>query len=90
MESRAHALAAGLFVVLLIALLSLTAAWLGGPHFRGLPYDLITERSVAGLTPGASVRLRGVEVGRVDGIGFDRKTDGTFACGFKSMRVSHS
>jgi phospholipid/cholesterol/gamma-HCH transport system substrate-binding protein len=71
MESRAHALAAGLFVVLLIALLSATAVWLGGPHFRGLPYDLITERSVAGLTPGASVRLRGVEVGRVDGIGFD-------------------
>jgi phospholipid/cholesterol/gamma-HCH transport system substrate-binding protein len=70
MESRAYALAAGLFVVLLVALLCAAAVWLGGQRFQGLPYDLITERSVAGLSPGAMVRLRGVEVGRVDSIGF--------------------
>lgn len=70
MESRAHALAAGLFVVVLLGLLAAAAVWLGGTHFNGLPYDLITERSVAGLSTGAIVRLRGVEVGRVAGIGF--------------------
>lgn len=70
MESRAHALAAGLFVIVLLGLLSAVAVWIGGPHFKGLPYDLITKRSVAGLSRGAVVRLRGVEVGRVDGIGF--------------------
>ncbi len=70
MESRAHALAAGLFVLVLLGLLSAAAVWLTGSHFNGLPYDLITEHSVAGLSPGAMVRLRGVAVGRVQGIGF--------------------
>ncbi len=73
MESRTYALAAGLFVVLLVALLSAAALWLGGPHLKGLPYDLITEQSVAGLARGTVVRLRGVEVGRVDSVGFDPK-----------------
>jgi phospholipid/cholesterol/gamma-HCH transport system substrate-binding protein len=70
MENRAHALAAGLFVIALLGLLSAAAVWLGGPHFNGVPYDLITRRSVAGLSTGAAVRLRGVEVGRVQSIGF--------------------
>ncbi len=70
MESRAHALAAGLFVVVLLGLLGAAAVWFGGPHVNGLPYDLITRRSVAGLSPGDIVRLRGVEVGRVAAIGF--------------------
>jgi phospholipid/cholesterol/gamma-HCH transport system substrate-binding protein len=71
MENRAYALAAGLFVVLLTVLLLAGAFWLGGQTTRGVPYDLITRRSVAGLSRGAPVRLRGVEVGQVQSIGFD-------------------
>jgi phospholipid/cholesterol/gamma-HCH transport system substrate-binding protein len=71
MENRAHALAAGVFVLVLCVLLSAAAFWLGGGTLRGLPYDLITETSVAGLNPGAIVRLRGVEVGQIESIGFD-------------------
>jgi phospholipid/cholesterol/gamma-HCH transport system substrate-binding protein len=71
MENRAYALAAGLFVLLLTALLIAGAFWLGGGTSRGVPYDLITRRSVAGLSPGAPVRLRGVDVGHVQSIGFD-------------------
>lgn len=71
MENRAYALAAGAFVVLLTLLLLAGAFWLGGGASRGVPYDLITRRSVAGLTRGAPVRLRGVEVGQVQSIGFD-------------------
>jgi phospholipid/cholesterol/gamma-HCH transport system substrate-binding protein len=72
MENRAYALATGAFVVLLSALLFAGAFWLGrGGTSAGAPYDLVTRRSVAGLSTGAPVRLRGVEVGAVQSIGFD-------------------
>jgi phospholipid/cholesterol/gamma-HCH transport system substrate-binding protein len=70
-ENRAYALAAGLFVVGLVALLITAALWLSGGPRGGAPYDLITPRSVAGLAPGAPVRLHGVEVGQVESIRFD-------------------
>ena len=73
MENRAFALATGIFVVLLTALLFAGAVWLSGGTSKGLPYDLLTEQSVAGLAPGAAVRLRGVEVGHVESVGFDPK-----------------
>lgn len=71
MENRAYALAAGAFIVVLTALLFAGAFWLGGGTSRGVPYDLISRRSVAGLSRGAPVRLRGVEVGHVQSIAFD-------------------
>lgn len=73
MENRAYALATGVFVLALGALLIATVLWLTHGTSDGVPYDLITRRSVAGLTPGAVVRLRGVEVGKVERIGFDPK-----------------
>ena len=71
MENRSYAIATGAFVLLLAAALIAAAVWLGGGMATGLPYDLITEASVAGLANGAPVRLRGVEVGEVRSIGFD-------------------
>ncbi|MBV8340906.1 MAG: MCE family protein [Gammaproteobacteria bacterium] len=71
MENRAHAIATGVFVVVFVTLLVASAIWLDGTRLRGAPYDLITEASVAGLSVGAPVRLRGVEVGAVQRIGFD-------------------
>ncbi len=71
MENRAHAIAAGVFVLVLALTLVGGAFWLGGASTRGVPYDLITQASVAGLSTGAPVRLRGVEVGQVQSIGFD-------------------
>lgn len=71
MENRSHAIAAGAFVLILAAALLAGALWLGGGTASGLPYDLITEASVAGLANSAPVRLRGVEVGEVRSIGFD-------------------
>jgi phospholipid/cholesterol/gamma-HCH transport system substrate-binding protein len=71
MENRAYAVATGAFVILLATLLAASAIWLSGTRMRGVPYDLITEASVAGLSTGAPIRLRGVEVGQVQEIGFD-------------------
>jgi phospholipid/cholesterol/gamma-HCH transport system substrate-binding protein len=72
MENRSYAVGAGLFVLLLIALLIGVILWFDQRgHLRGVPYDLISNSSVAGLTVGATVRLRGVEIGQVQSIGFD-------------------
>jgi phospholipid/cholesterol/gamma-HCH transport system substrate-binding protein len=71
MENRAHAIAAAVFVVVLLGLLLATVFWLSGGTIRGIPYDLVTESSVAGLSAGSPVRLRGVEVGQIESIGFD-------------------
>jgi phospholipid/cholesterol/gamma-HCH transport system substrate-binding protein len=71
MENRAHAVATGFFILILGAALLAGAYWLTGGTFKGVPYDVTTEQSVAGLSPGSSVRLRGVEIGEVEKIGFD-------------------
>ena len=71
MENRAHALAAGLFTVLLVAALIATAFWFKGDTTERTPYLLTTKGSVSGLSPQASVKLRGVEVGKVTDIRFD-------------------
>jgi phospholipid/cholesterol/gamma-HCH transport system substrate-binding protein len=72
MENRSYTVGAGLFVLFLIALLVGAILWYEERgHLRGVPYDLISSTSVAGLTIGATVRLRGVEIGQVQSIGFD-------------------
>ena len=73
MESRAHALMAGLFTVILLAAMIATALWFKGDSGERVPYVLVSESSVSGLNVQASVRLRGVEVGKVTDIRFDSK-----------------
>jgi phospholipid/cholesterol/gamma-HCH transport system substrate-binding protein len=71
MENRAYALAAGSFVVLVAALIIVVSMWLSGRTVEGVPYLVVSERSINGLLPGAVVRLRGVKVGKVASVGFD-------------------
>jgi phospholipid/cholesterol/gamma-HCH transport system substrate-binding protein len=72
MENRAYTMAAGVFVVLLLAMLIGAIAWFNDRgHIHGALYDLITHTSVAGLAVGANVTLRGVQIGQVQSIQFD-------------------
>ena len=72
MENRSYTVGAGLFVLFLMALLIGAILWYEERgHLHGVPYDLISSTSVTGLTIGATVRLRGVEIGQVRSIGFD-------------------
>lgn len=68
MENRAHALLAGMFVIVLGIALALVALWFSGQGARYKHYLLVSSASVSGLNPQASVRFRGVEVGKVESI----------------------
>lgn len=76
MENKAHALAAGIFVAAITALLLALAAWLTRDTGQRDIYEISTRETVTGLQPQAPVRYRGVDVGKVDTIGFDAKTPG--------------
>ncbi len=76
MENKAHALAAGAFVLVVAALLALLAVWLTRDNGERNLYELSTRETISGLQPQAQVRFRGVPVGKVEFIGFDHKTAG--------------
>ena len=76
MENRSHALAAGLFVVLLTVLVLGLASWLTRETGVRDIYEISTRETVTGLQEQAPVRFRGVDVGKVSEIGFDPKVQG--------------
>lgn len=71
MENRAYAFIAGLFAILLCAALVAGFWWLGGSHRDETEYRIVSAFPVVGLSPQASVRYRGVGVGRVRDIEID-------------------
>ena len=71
MENKAHALAAGLFTLLLGAAVVVAAMWFSGETYEKVYYVLESKSPVTGLYEQAYVRYRGVDVGRVSAIRFD-------------------
>lgn len=76
MENKAHALAAGIFVVAITALLLMMALWLTRDVTNTVSYEITSDNAVTGLQVQATVRYRGVNVGKVTAIGFDPTTRG--------------
>ena len=76
MENKAHALAAGLFAVLLGVAIVLAAMWFSGETYEKAYYVLESKYAVTGLNEQALVRYRGVNVGKVTRIQFDPKNTG--------------
>ena len=73
MENKAHALAAGAFVLLVSALLVAMAWWLSREGGVRVAYELSSRDSVSGLNLQAAVRFKGVQVGKVTAISFDHR-----------------
>ena len=76
MENKSHALAAGTFVMVLVALLVALAVWLTRDSQAQRMYELSSKEAVTGLQPEASVRFKGVNIGKVIAIGFDPQVAG--------------
>ena len=93
MENKSHALIAGMFTILLGIALALAAVWFNRDSKERVPFELVTRSSIAGLTPQSAVRYRGLEVGRVERIGFDPKVHGQILIGIaveKGTPLTHS
>ncbi len=76
MENKAHALAAGAFVMAVAALLVALAWWLSREGGVRQNYELSSSTAVTGLSLQAAVRFKGVPVGKVTSISFDTKMPG--------------
>ena len=77
MENRAHAIAAGLFTILLTAGVVFAAMWFSGETYEKAVYLLESRLPVTGLNVQSAVRFRGVDVGKVESIEFDANGDVT-------------
>lgn len=76
MENKSHALLAGLFTVALLVAAVFFALWFNRDRVDRVPYEMATALPVSGLNPQAAVRYRGLEVGKVDRIGFNPQRPG--------------
>ena len=76
MENKAHAMMAGIFVLVVTALLGVLAIWLMRDNTERHLYEMSTSETISGLQPQAVVRFRGVPIGKVEVIGFDAKVKG--------------
>ena len=76
MENKAHAMVAGIFVLVVTALLGVLAIWLMRDNTERHLYEMSTSETISGLQPQAAVRFRGVPIGKVEVIGFDTKVKG--------------
>ncbi|MCF8179206.1 MAG: MlaD family protein [Sulfuritalea sp.] len=68
MENKSHALAAGIFTILLGMASAVAIWWLGQSNQSTTTYMLETRRNVTGLNVQAQVRYRGIRAGKVDAI----------------------
>lgn len=71
MENKSHAMGAGAFVLVVAALLVALAAWLTRDTGEHRWFEISSRESVTGLQGQASVRYKGVTVGRVQSITLD-------------------
>jgi phospholipid/cholesterol/gamma-HCH transport system substrate-binding protein len=76
MENRSYALMTGFFTVALLVAAILVGLWLNRDRTEVHPYEIVTTQTIPGLNPQATVRYRGLEIGRVDDIIFDPRVTG--------------
>lgn len=76
MENRSHALWAGFFTISMLCATIFAGMWFNRDKTVRDNYQIVTTSAISGLNPQASVRYRGLAVGRVDNIEFDPDVPG--------------
>ncbi|MBY0572654.1 MAG: MlaD family protein [Undibacterium sp.] len=76
MESKSHAIIAGIFTLILLGLTTVFALWLGKDEIIRTSYTIATTLKVSGLNAQAAVRYKGIKVGKVTDIDFDPQKPG--------------
>jgi phospholipid/cholesterol/gamma-HCH transport system substrate-binding protein len=71
METRAHYVLIGAFVLSAVAAAFLFILWLSQTQREFDIYDIVFSEQVSGLTPGGAVQFNGIQVGEVDELSFD-------------------
>lgn len=72
MENRAHAIAAVAFLLVFALGAIVVYYWLANRQPEPLAYRIVTTQSVGGLSPQSAVQFKGIVVGHVARIRFDR------------------
>jgi phospholipid/cholesterol/gamma-HCH transport system substrate-binding protein len=76
MENKSHAFWTGLFTIVLVLAIAFAVFFFNVDRTVRVPYDLIARTNVTGLFTDAAVRYRGLGVGKVESIRFDRAHPG--------------
>ncbi|WP_250537728.1 MULTISPECIES: MlaD family protein [unclassified Caballeronia] len=76
MENKSHAFWTGLFTIALVLAIAFAVFFFNVDRTVRVPYDLIARTNVTGLFTDASVRYRGLGVGKVESIRFDKAHPG--------------
>lgn len=93
MENKSHAFWAGLFTVVMVVAIAAAAFLFNVDRSVRIPFDLIARTNVTGLYPDAAVRYRGLDVGKVQSIKFDRTHPGQILIRIlvdKNAPITHS
>jgi phospholipid/cholesterol/gamma-HCH transport system substrate-binding protein len=93
MENKSHAFWAGLFTIVLVIAIGVAAFMFNVDRAVREPYDLIARTNVTGLFTDAAVRYRGLDVGKVQSIKFDRDHPGQIKIRImvdKNAPITHS
>ncbi|MEM5438160.1 MlaD family protein [Paraburkholderia diazotrophica] len=93
MENKSHAFWAGLFTVVMAIAIGVAAFFFNVDRSVRIPFDLIARTNVTGLYPDAAVRYRGLDVGKVQSIKFDRAHPGQILIRIlvdKNAPITHS
>jgi phospholipid/cholesterol/gamma-HCH transport system substrate-binding protein len=77
MENRAYAIAVGIFTLVLGIGMVLAYWWITGSQEARTSYTVSSQLPVTGLSPEATVKFRGVDVGKVTGISLDPSSQTT-------------
>mgnify|MGYP004605465655 CR=1 FL=1 len=83
MENKSHAFIAGLFTVLLAGAILAIVWFMNRDTTVYVPYQVVTDQSVSGLSNQAKVRFKGIDVGRVTSIEFSREEPGQIVIGIE-------